>query len=278
MEKGETHLFLNKPTQKHGRTADDDPTTDDSGRLCREDPTNRSVFMKPLLSLCICISALMIGIALPLRAQDEEYYTKEIGGTLGTNFMLNDVNSSFYGGSNFSGGALLRFVLNPRMAVKTMLTYNFTRGDASTMKGFYPSQFDQITTDRVAHRFDGGWADLSTVYEVHFLPYGYHRGYQGYRRLVPFMQFGLGLTYGDIGKAFTPNVPIGFGLKYKLRPRLNLALDWTFHFTLSDRLEGLAYPAGIKSDMFRNKDHYGQTMITLTYDFSPRCPACHKAE
>ncbi len=48
--------------------------------------------------------------------------------------------------------------------------------------------------------------------------------------------------------------------------------------TFSDRLEGLEAPKGIKSEMFRNKDHYGLTLVTLTYDISPRCPACNKAD
>lgn len=234
--------------------------------------------MKSFSFLNFCIWAAIFVFALPLSAQEEDFYTKEVGGALGTNFMQNDVNSSLYGGTNLSGGTLLRFVLNPRMAVKTMLTYNRTGGNAATMKGFYPARFDQITTDRLQYDFKGSYVDFSALYELHFLPYGYHRSYLGYRRFVPFLQFGVGCTYSEIGKAFTPNVPLGFGFKYKLRPRLNLGIDWIFHFSLSDRLEGLAHPAGIKSDMFRNKDHYGQTMITLTYDFSPRCPACHKAD
>ncbi len=74
------------------------------------------------------------------------------------------------------------------------------------------------------------------------------------------------------------NVPIGAGLKYKIAPRLNLGLDWLFHLTLSDKLEGLEAPLGIKSSGFRNKDHYGMTLLTLTYDISPRCPTCNRDE
>lgn len=228
-----------------------------------------SFFLLGLLSLCV---------ALPVRAQDEEYYTKEFGGALGLTSLMSDANSSAFGAPNVGAGAVLRFILNPRMAVKTMLTYNQISGNVSGIKNFYPQHLDQASTDRLNYQFSGAMYDLSALYELHFLPYGYHRSYLGNRRLVPFLQLGFGLTYSQVGKAFTANIPFGVGVKYKLRPRLNLALDWKYHFTPSDRLEGLEAPLGIRSDFFRNKDHYGQMMITLTYDFSPRCPACNKAD
>ena len=118
--------------------------------------------------------------------------------------------------------------------------------------------------------------DLSALYELHFLPYGYERGYQGYCRLVPYIQIGLGVSYGKAGKAFTMNLPVGIGAKYKIGPRLNLGLDGIAHFTLSDKLDGLEAPLGIKSSMFRNKDHYVTLLLTLTYDLNPRCPTCNK--
>ena len=216
--------------------------------------------------------------ALVGKAQEREFYTKEIGVALGSNFMLNDANSTAFGHPNVAGGALLRFVLNPRSAVKTMLTHQRISGDVSGVKDFYPDTFAQPTPRRLNHRFSGGITDLSVLYELHFMPYGYYSGYENLQRLVPFFQLGFGLTYSDAGKAFTTHFPLGIGVKYKLAPRLNLALDWTMHLTFSDRLEGLEAPKGIKSEMFRNKDHYGLTLVTLTYDISPRCPACNKAD
>ena len=73
-------------------------------------------------------------------------------------------------------------------------------------------------------------------------------------------------------------MPLGFGVKYKLRPRLNVGLDWTMRFSLSDRLDGFDAPHGLKSDFFRNQDHLGLLRVTITYDFSPRCPTCNKAD
>lgn len=223
-----------------------------------------------LLLLCLA--------ALPAAAQEEEHYTKEVGVALGSNFMLNDVNNVIYGGSKFSGGVMLRFILNPRMAIKTMLTYNMVEGNLDGVKEFYPSVIDHSTTERLQGSFKGGITDLSATYELHFLPYGYARGYQNYRRFTPFVQFGLGLCYSDAGRSFTANVPVGFGIKWKLGPRINMALDWAMHLSLSDKLDDISAPTGVPTEMFRGKDNYGLTMLTFTYDFSKKCPACQKAE
>ena len=87
---------------------------------------------------------------------------------------------------------------------------------------------------------------------------------------------GFGLTDGKAGKAFTANIPLGVGVKYKVAERLNLGLDWLVHFTLSDKLDGLEAPLGINSSGFRNKDHYSALSLTLTYDLNPRCPTCNR--
>lgn len=222
--------------------------------------------------------SLLLALSLPAAAQEEEHYTKELGVAVGSNFMLNDVSNTPYAGNNISGGALLRFILNPRMCIKTMLNYNRVSGTTAGVSEFYPAQPDHSTTERLDATFRGGITDLSATYELHFLPYGYKRGYQNYRRFTPFVQLGFGLCYSDAGKAFTANIPLGVGIKWKIGPRVNMALDWAMHLSLSDRLDNIAAPSTIPTDMFRGKDHYGVTMLTFTYDFSKKCPACQKAE
>lgn len=212
---------------------------------------------------------------LPLMAQDEEEYRLELGGGVGAAFSLNDANSKFFGKTNLGAGLVARFPLNPRMAVKTAFSYARTVGDVSGVANFYPS-VDAPTTERLAYEYNGGICDLSALYELHFLPYGYAAGYLGHHRLVPYLQVGVGLTYGTPSKAFTVNLPMGVGLKYKVGRRLNLGLEWRIHLTPSDKLEGLEAPLFIKSGGFRNKDHYSFTMLTLTYDLAPKCPTCNR--
>lgn len=228
-----------------------------------------------MLRRCI-ISLILTLTALNGTAQDEVEYRMEVGAGIGAAFSLNDANSKAYGNTTWAGGAVMRFLLNPRMSIKTSLSYQPLKGNTAKTKDFLPANPEQPGNERLERELDGGITDLSATYELHFLPYGYTEGYQGFKRLVPYIQMGLGLTYSDAGEAFTVNIPVGFGLKYKLAPRLNLSLDWQMHFSLSDALDGIEAPKGIKTSEFRGKDHYAQTMITLTYNISPRCPTCNK--
>lgn len=215
--------------------------------------------------------------ALSVSAQeDDTEYRMEIGGGVGVSFSLNDLNSKFYGNSNFTGGALLRYQLSPRMALKTTLNYTKVSGNTQNVSNFYPANPEVSGTDRLSFEAKGALYDLSALYEINFLPYGYFSGYQGFHRLVPYLQMGIGMIYSDAGSAFSLNIPLGFGVKYKIGRRLNLGLEWRMHLTLSDKIEGLEAPVGITSSGFRNKDHHNFTMLTLTYDISPRCPTCNK--
>jgi len=223
-----------------------------------------------LLAISLCLSWLAAA------AQDDVEYRLELGAAAGVNFSLDDTNSRFYGNTGLAGGLLARFPLNPRMAVKTALSYAKTGGDVAGTDNFYPAHEGTASPERRSYTFDGGIADLSALFELHFLPYGYAKGYLGNHRLVPYIQGGIGLTYATPGKTFSFNLPVGAGLKYKVGKRLNLGLEWRMHFCLSDKLDGLPAPLGIPSQGFRNKDHYSFTLLTLTYDLSPKCPNCNK--
>lgn len=204
--------------------------------------------------------------------QEETVYRLELGGGLGSAFHFTDVNEKI----GLTGALIMRFPLNPRMAIKTQLNYLTIKGNTSGKKEFYPANPNESGESSLLYSVNDGIFDLSGIYELHFLPYGYLRDYRGYSRFVPYIQMGFGLTYGAAGKAFTANIPIGVGIKYKIKQRLNLGLDWLIHFSLSDKLDGLENPLGIQSSGFRNKDHYSGLTLTLTYDLSPRCPTCNR--
>ena len=76
-------------------------------------------------------------------------------------------------------------------------------------------------------------------------------------------------------------LPIGIGVKYKVRKRLNLGLEWTMRFTTSDELDAtaegtqLSAPYGIESSGLKNKDCYSFLMLSVTYDISPKLRRCN---
>ena len=203
---------------------------------------------------------------------DNNVYRLELGAGIGTTFNFTDVKDQL----GLSAAAVARFPLNPRMAVKTQFSYTQVKGSTQDLSTFIPANPNATGEERLNHSVTSAIYDLSALYEIHFLPYGYYRDYRGYKRLVPYLQIGFGLTYGAAGKAFTANIPLGIGMKYKVAPRLNLGLDWLVHFSLSDKLDGLDAPLGISSELFRNKDVYSTLTLTLTYDLNPRCPTCNK--
>lgn len=229
---------------------------------------NASLDMKRLL----CLIALIACFHAAKAQQDETVYRLELGGGIGMGVQFTDVNSK----AGLAGTAVARFPLNPRMAIKGQFTYNSIKGSTSNSGPFLPSDPNASGQERLNYSVSDGICDLSALYELHFLPYGYIRDYKGYSRLTPYIQMGFGLTYGLAGKSFTANIPLGVGLKYKIGPRLNLGLDWLVHFSLSDKLDGLNAPLGIQSTGFRNKDHYSALTLTLTYDLNPRCPTCNR--
>lgn len=219
----------------------------------------------------ICLLALVCSLHAAAQ-NDETVYRLELGGGVGMGLNLTDVDGKI----GLAAAAVARFPLNPRMAVKAQFSYSQIKGATDGIKNFYPIDPSQPGSDRLHYEVSDGIYDLSALYELHFLPYGYVCDYKGYSRIVPYLQMGFGLTYGPAGKAFSANIPLGFGVKYKVAPRLNLGLDWLMHFSLSDKLDGLDAPLGIKSSGFRNKDHYSTLTLTLTYDLNPRCPTCNR--
>lgn len=216
---------------------------------------------------------LLLTATLAARAQDDEsIYRLELGGGVGMALPYTDVKDKMGAGAQL----IARFPLNPRMAIKTALSYYSLKGSTDDVSNYYPTTATTPSDERLRYKVSDALLNLYGMYELHFLPYGYEKGYQGYKRLVPYIQLGLGAVYGKAGKAFTLDIPLGVGAKYKVGARLNLGVDYTMHFTLSDKLDGLDAPLGIKSSLFRNKDHYGSLNITLTYDLNPRCPTCNK--
>jgi len=122
---------------------------------------------------------------------------------------------------------------------------------------------------------------MSLVFEYNFWPYGTGRDYRGAKRLVPFVLGGVGATYvkGAEKNVFTANVPLGIGAKYKINERLNLGVEWTVHFSLSDELDGVKDPYLIKSSgLWKNQDGYSMWQLSLTYSFSAKCRTCNKEE
>ena len=218
------------------------------------------------------VTLLMLCATLTASAQQDDEYLMEIGGGVGMVSYQGDFNGKITSGMQPAGAIVWRRLLNPYMGFRVTGMMGKLKGDATRLETYYP---DETTR---AYSFDRSFTDVSVTYEYNFWPYGTGRDYRGAKRLTPFVFGGIGATYvsGGEKKVFTANVPIGLGIKYKLKERLNVGLEWSMHFSLSDELDGMAAPYGIKSSgAFKNTDCYSGLMLTLTYSFKSKCRTCN---
>ncbi len=202
-----------------------------------------------------------------INAQTELEYALELGGMVGTSAYLGDADhSGCYKHINLGGGAIARYNINPRMALKFNLGYGGLSGDATDMA--MPAGFDKSKL-----KFNTSVFDFGCQYELHFWAYGTGNSYKNTHRLVPYLQLGLGFTASK--NTFSMNIPVGFGIKYKIAPRLNVGLDWTIRLSMTDKIDGIADPLRIESGFMKNKDSYCWTMVYVTYDLMPKLRKCN---
>lgn len=224
-------------------------------------------------TLNIVLTALLLSIAsVPANAQTDYEYRMEIGGGVGLMAYEGDFNGSILHNMQPSASLMLRRVINPYMDLRLAASYGKLKGSSKDVKTYLPQYQD------TQYDFSTTLVDLSATYEYNFWPYGTGNDYRGAQRLTPFVFAGIGTTYASTptGNVFTANLPLGLGIKYKVAPRLNLGIEWAIHFSLNDKLDGIADPYGIHSTgMFKNTDCFSALQLTLTYSFMPKCRTCH---
>lgn len=223
-------------------------------------------------NLVISLACAMPSMCL---AQSDYQYRMEIGAGVGVVTYQGDLGGSLTKNMQPMASVVLRLVFNPYMALKFSAAYGKLKGSSADSNTYYP---DYAASQ---YRFNKTLVDAGVTYEYNFWPYGTGQDYRGAKRFTPFIFAGLGATYagGEGNSAFTANVPIGLGVKYKAGKRLNVALEWAEHFSMSDKLDGVKDPYGIKSSgLFKNTDCYSAIQLTLTYSFMPKCRTCHNED
>lgn len=227
---------------------------------------------RSILSEGIVWILLLLVMPLTANAQEDDMYKMEIGAGVGMVSYEGDFNGSVTKNMQPGASLLLRRVFNPYMDVRLNLMYGKLKGDSNGAETYYPDY------QQSPYSFSNTLIDLSMTYEYNFWPYGTGRDYRGAKRLTPFVFLGIGGTYvkTEQKSVFTGNLPIGLGVKYKLAKRVNLAIEWAMHFSLSDELDGVKDPYMIKSSgLFKNTDCYSALQLTLTYSFMQKCKTCN---
>ncbi len=216
-----------------------------------------------------------LGVTMVARAQDDPQYRMEIGAGVGLVAYEGDFNGSILKDQQPLAALVGRYNFDPYKDLRLNLAFGKLKGSSDDVKTYYPDYQEQ------SYSFSNTLLDLSLVFEYNFWPYGTGRDYRGAKPFTPYIFGGLGATYvkGEKKNVFTANVPLGIGAKYKVNERLNVGLDWTIHFSLSDELDGVKDPYRVKSSgAFKNTDCYSMLQLSITYSFSAKCRTCNKEE
>lgn len=222
--------------------------------------------MKRLLVILFTLVAL----AAPRLQAQEETYRFDVGAQAGMAGYLGDASSNIFGHPGFSGGVSWRYLPDARWAVRTLLNVMSLSGDTADMDDVLPGQ--------AQYSFKSTAYDLGGRVEFNFFSYGIGESYKKLRRWSPYLTVGLGVTLATCGgeSAFGVNIPMGAGIKYKLRERWNLGLEFTMTKVFSDHVDGeLSDLYQIKSSFIKNTDWYSNISVSVTYEFGKRCSTCH---
>lgn len=228
---------------------------------------------KRKIILTVLCFAYFVSHCSNLEAQDN--YKYEIGGMAGTSFYMGDANKTkLYQNPGLSAGAVFRYNVDLRWAIKSNFVIGKISGDTRNSGNEFP--FKQESS------FDRMFYELGSQIEFNFFNYSDQFAYLGAKRISPYIFTGIGLTLGSGEKTFfDANIPIGIGVKYKIKDRLNLGFEFSFRRLFSDSFDvtkkgddfNLEAPYDIRSGVFKNTDWYSLTMISLTWDFGARvCP------
>lgn len=227
---------------------------------------------KEILLIFILISASLFS-SITLNAQDD--YKYEIGGMAGTSFYMGDANKTkLYQNPGLSAGVIFRYNKDLRWSVKNNFVIGKVSGDTKNMGNKFPHD-QQASFSRMFY-------ELGSQIEFNLFNYSDNFSYLGTKRITPYVFTGVGITFASGEKKFLDaNIPIGIGLKYKMKDRLNIGFEFSFRKLFSDSFDvteknskfDLDSPYGIKGSIFKNNDWYSLTMFTITWDFGRRvCP------
>lgn len=202
-------------------------------------------------------------------------YRFEIGGGIGMTGYLGDANTSnLWKHPGWNAEALLRYIINPRFALKTNFYTGSLSGNSADMTNVFP--------DNQTFKFSTTFYELGESFEFNFFNFGIGETYRKLKRITPYITAGVGFMMWQVENetGFSVNIPLGIGVKYKINKRLNLGFEFLMKKCFSDRLDGknLTDPYQIQSSFMKNTDWYSTMSFTISYEFSERCAVCHYKE
>lgn len=204
-----------------------------------------------------------------------ETYRFDIGAGAGMSGYLGDANeSNLFSYPGIAANVSLRYLLNTRFALRGLVNVASLSGSTADMDNALPAG--------AVYDFRSTLYDLQARGEFNFFSYGIGETYKQLRRFSPYLALGIGVSTASCeGNNFTAmTIPMALGVKYKVRPRLNLAFEFAITKVLGDHADGadLADLYLIKSSFIKNTDWYSTMLLSVSYEFGERCIECHRLD
>ncbi|MDE5904008.1 DUF6089 family protein [Duncaniella sp.] len=228
----------------------------------------------------LLILTLIAGLSLPGRSAAQaqasvEKYKFDIGAGLGMSGYLGDANeSNLFAHPGVGLNASFRYLINSRWALRGLLTAASLSGSTADM--------DNVLPEGKVYDFKSWIYDLGARAEFNFFNYGIGESYKQLSRISPYLSLGLGVAMSRSGddSFVAMTLPMGFGVKFKLRPRVNLGLEFCMTKVFGDNVDSreLKDLYQIKSSFLKNTDWYSTLMLSVSYEFGERCVTCHRID
>jgi hypothetical protein len=228
-------------------------------------------------SRIVLLTCLFVGSYPVIGAQE---YKFETGGMAGGVFYMGDTNkNTLFKEMNPTAGGVFRYNANFRWAVKANLMWGQVSGTTWEQENVFPKNAQAS--------FHRDLFELGGHIEFNFFPYSDKFAYANAKRFTPYVLVGAGMTVAPgSGHTFAGlNLPIGVGIKYKIKNRINLGCEFSVRklfgddFDVTDNSNALLdNPYQIKSSSLKNKDWYSFLLLSVTWDFGLRCGQCNNSQ
>lgn len=199
-------------------------------------------------------------------------YKFDFGVNIGMSGYIGEANrSNFMAHPGFTGELTFRYLPDTRWAIRGMLYTLGLKGDTQDMNNVLP--------DMAHYSFTSQVYGLDARAEFNFFPYGIGETYKRLRRWTPYLTVGVGAALASSGGTTTvaPTLPMGVGIKFKVKERLNLGVEFTMTKSFGDKFDGpdLADVNQIKTAFYKNTDWFSRLTVGISYEFGKRCETCH---
>lgn len=201
----------------------------------------------------------------------EDDYRWAVGAKLGmAGYMGEYSGSNPFARPGFTGGFTGSYNLDVRWSFSANVMVSTVSGNVSNIAGYFP--------ENISQSFSATTGEIYFRAEFNFLPYGIGETYKGLKRWTPYLAAGIGVALAKpsgLKMTGAPELPLAFGVRFKMKERLNLFAEVSFTKTFADGIDGADDVYGIKSSWFKNTDWVAAITVGLTYEFGKRCATCH---